>query len=193
MTVAAVVLAGGQSRRMGANKLLVDFHGKPLIAETVSRILQAELDAIFVVTGYEEALVQKALAGLAVTFVHNPAFADGMATSVVRGVKAAERCDAILICLGDMPLIDPQLIMKMKAAANTGRIVVPVHAGEYGNPVLWGRDYFPQLQGLSGDKGARHLIDANRASVLTVDTNAKAAFLDADTPDALSELRRSSA
>ena len=96
------------------------------------------------------------------TFVHNPDFADGLAGSVKAGIAAVpDNADGAMVCLGDMPLIDAQLIDRLIEAFAPDRgnlIVVPVSDGRRGNPVLWSRRFFNELMTLDGDIGARHLI-----------------------------------
>jgi molybdenum cofactor cytidylyltransferase len=194
--VAAIVLAAGLSSRMVAegmgNKLLAELHGRPLIAETVDRIRASKVDEIFVVTGHEAEEVESALAGQDVTIVHNTAFAEGLSTSVRAGVAAAREFDAVFICLGDMPLVSPEDLRRMTAAFSPpdGRILVaPVHGHKLGNPVLWGRDYFGALMALSGDRGARALLESHRQDIIEIPIDHEGVILDADTPEALARIR----
>ena len=186
--VVAVVLAAGQSLRMGTNKLLADVQGRPMIARTVSAIRPA-VDQMIVVTGRDQALVTAALAGQAVSFAHNPTFADGLSTSLKRGLDAVpDDADAVLVALGDMPLVDAEIIGKLVAAFNPAEhrsICVPVYNGQRGNPVLWGRQHFEALKSLTGDKGARVLFDQSADDLVEVAMHDDAVLTDFDTPDAL--------
>jgi molybdenum cofactor cytidylyltransferase len=95
--------------------------------------------------------------------------------------------------LGDMPLVRAEDLARMMAAfsPSDGRtIVVPVHAGKRGNPILWGRMHFPALSALTGDSGARHLLGNNRESVAEIEIDSDRIFVDVDTPDALTALAR---
>jgi molybdenum cofactor cytidylyltransferase len=191
--VAALVLAAGTSSRMGSNKLLADFAGLPMIAQTVSRIAKSSVNEVYVVTGNEADLVAKALQGFDVTLLNNPHFAEGLATSLRAGVAALMHdFDAILVCLGDMPLIDPRDIDRMIAAFNAAAqrsIVVPVHAGKFGNPVLWGAAHFTNLLACEGDRGARGLLEKLADNVVEVLVDNDGVMLDADTPEALAAMR----
>ncbi|MBM3585567.1 MAG: 4-diphosphocytidyl-2C-methyl-D-erythritol kinase [Alphaproteobacteria bacterium] len=193
--VAAIVLAAGQSRRMGpVNKLLVDVDGKPMVAHAVDAALRAGADPIVVVTGHQDQTVRQALGGRAVIFVHNPDHAQGLATSLARGIAALpDDTAAAIVCLGDMPLVTHDIIEKMIFALNPieGRsIVVPVYQGKRGNPVLWDRQFFDAMRGLAGDVGARHLIGKHEDKVVEVACGDDAVLTDFDTPDALARLGR---
>jgi molybdenum cofactor cytidylyltransferase len=190
--VAAVVLAAGTSSRMGSNKLLADLGGQPMIRRTVAAIRQAA-DQTIVVTGRDAAEIAAALDGLPVTFVHNPGFAGGLSTSLRAGIAALPPdTDAAVIALGDMPLVTPEAVRRLIAAYNPAEhrsICVPVFQGGRGNPVLWGRQHFEALQGLSGDRGARGLLDTLTDEVVDVAMPDDAVLKDADTPEALEAIR----
>jgi molybdenum cofactor cytidylyltransferase len=190
--VAAVVLAAGQSSRMGSNKLLADVGGQPMIRRTVAAMRQAA-DVTIVVTGRDQGLIEAALAGLPVTFVHNPDFAAGLSTSLRAGIAAlTPDTDAAVIALGDMPLVTPDAVRKLIAAYSPVEhrsICVPVFKGERGNPVLWGRQHFEALAALTGDKGARVLFDPLSDEIVDVAMADDAVLRDADTPEALESLR----
>jgi len=193
--VAAIVLAAGRSTRMGGpNKLLAELGGVPLVRIVVERLRASKASRVIVVTGHQADKVETALAGLDVSFVHNPAFAEGIASSVKAGIGAIpDDADGAAVCLGDMPLIDAELIDKLIDAFDPDRgalIVVPVADGRRGNPVLWSRRFFSELMTLDGDIGARHLIAKHSEAVAEVPVDGHAAFLDIDTPQALEDARR---
>jgi len=193
--VAALILAAGRSTRMGGpNKLLAELNGKKLVRIVAEQALASKASPVIVVTGHQGDEVAAALSGLDVTFVKNPAFADGLATSVKAGISAVpQTADGALVCLGDMPLIDAKLIDKLVEAFAPDRgslIVMPVAGGRRGNPVLWSRRFFPELMTLDGDIGARHLIAQHAAAVAEVEVDGKSAFTDIDTPDMLADVQR---
>lgn len=190
--VYAIVLAAGKSSRMGANKLLADVNGEPMIRHTVSAVAQGA-DQTLVVTGRDKHEIERALAGLSVSFVHNPDFAEGLSTSLRRGVEAVSlAADAVVIALGDMPLVTPETVRRLIAAYNPVEhrsICVPVYRGERGNPVLWGRQHFAALAGLEGDKGARVLFRTHSEEIVEVEILDESVLMDADTPEALARIR----
>jgi molybdenum cofactor cytidylyltransferase len=146
-----------------------------------------------VVTGHQAPEVEKALAGMKVTFVYNPDYTDGLASSVKAGIAALPKdANGAVMCLGDMPLIDAKLIDRLIEAFAPDRgslIAVPVSDGRRGNPVLWSRRFFPELMALDGDIGARHLIMKHGEAVAEVPVDGQGAFLDIDTPQALADAR----
>jgi molybdenum cofactor cytidylyltransferase len=189
--VAAIVLAAGRSTRMGAgrNKLTTEFNGKPIVRRTVEAALASRAGPVVVVTGHDREPIEATLAGLDVAFAHNPRFADGLSTSLRAGLGALPPdADAAVVLLGDMPLLPAKVIDALIAAfePKEGRaIVVPVHAGRRGNPVLWGRVYFAALAALKGDVGAKHVLAENAEAVAEIDVDTEAIFIDIDTPEAL--------
>jgi molybdenum cofactor cytidylyltransferase len=188
--IAVLILAAGQSRRMGkTNKLLVPVDGKPLLRHTVEAALASRASDTIVVTGHERPAIEAVLEGTAVRTIHNPDYALGLSTSLKAGIKALPPgTDAAIVCLGDMPEIDAELIDRLIDAfepAQGRAIVVPTHSGKRGNPVLWGSAYFPAMAELKGDVGARHLIGQHAEAVVEVPMETGAALLDIDTPEAL--------
>jgi len=191
--ITAIVLAAGKSSRMGSNKLLADLKGKPLLRHSVESLKASSVHNIIVVTGNEPERVQSALAPLDVTLVHNMNFAEGLSTSLKRGLAAVPaETDAVLVCLGDMPLIDAQTIDRLVAAFNVAEhrtICVPTFEGKRGNPVLWGRQHFITIDEIEGDQGARLLLDALSDEVVEVEVKTQAVLIDVDTPQALQDIR----
>jgi molybdenum cofactor cytidylyltransferase len=193
--IAAVILAAGRSTRMGGpNKLLAELDGKPLVRIVTEQVLASKASSVTVVTGYQAAEVERALRGLNVTFVYNPDFPTGIASSVKAGIGVVPKeAGGALICLGDMPLIDTHILDRLIAAFAPERgmlIAVPVSDGSRGNPVLWSRRFFGELMLLDGDVGARHLIARHGEVVAEVVVEGQGSFLDIDTPQALAAIQR---
>jgi molybdenum cofactor cytidylyltransferase len=193
LPVAAVVLAAGQSRRMGpVNKLLADVGGMPMVRQVVTAVAASRARPIVVVTGHEAERVRAALDGLPVSFVDNPDYAEGLSASLRHGLAAVpENAKGALVALGDMPLVDTRQIDRLIAAFDpaAGRaICVPVWHGKRGNPVLWARRFFAEMQAVAGDVGARHLIGEHDDSVHEVEMDSDAVLIDVDSPDALASL-----
>jgi molybdenum cofactor cytidylyltransferase len=190
--VAAIVLAAGLSSRMGQNKLLAEVKGEPLIRRTVEAVRRAHVDPLIVVTGHDADKLKSALAGIEVRFVSNPDYSEGLSTSLRAGLKAVPvEADAALVLLGDMPEISTTLLDHMIAAFSPedGRsICVATSEGKRGNPVLWARRFFPDMEGITGDTGAKHLIALHEPVVCEIEAD-DAVLRDIDTPDALEALR----
>jgi molybdenum cofactor cytidylyltransferase len=192
--VAAILLAAGQSRRMGAvNKLLASVDGKPMVRHAMDTIRASAAHATIVVTGHEPDAVREVLEGDDTIFAHNGLYADGLSTSLGAGLLAVPSdCEAAVVCLGDMPRISPKVIDRLISAYNPveGRaICVPTRNGKRGNPVLFDRQFFSEVLEIGGDVGARHLIGQHEDLVAEVPVDDDAIFLDVDTPEALERLR----
>ncbi|ANK81061.1 MAG: 4-diphosphocytidyl-2C-methyl-D-erythritol kinase [Rhizobiales bacterium NRL2] len=192
--VAAILLAAGQSRRMGAvNKLLATVAGKPLVRHAWDAIAASKASPVIVVTGHEGERVREALGDAPeAIFVENPDYAEGLSTSLNAGLLAApEDCEAVVVCLGDMPRVREGLIDRLISAYNPveGRaICVPTRDGKRGNPVLFDRQFFAEVRDIAGDVGAKHLIGRHEDMVAEVAVDDDAIFLDVDTPEALEKL-----
>jgi molybdenum cofactor cytidylyltransferase len=192
-SIACIILAAGQSRRMGRiNKLLATIDGKPMVRWAAEAALASAAAPVFVVLGHEAAQVRAALADLKVTFVENPDYAQGIAGSVKRGIAALPAgIDGAVVCLGDMPRITARQIDRLIAAYNPveGRaLCIPTWRGKRGNPVLIGKRFFAEMQALTGDVGARPLISQYPELTCEVAMDDDAVLVDIDTPQALEGL-----
>lgn len=185
--ISGILLAAGSSRRFGAaNKLLADVGGLPLVRRAAEALQSSRVDEVVVVTGPEPERIAGALAGLDVRFAHNSAFADGIGGSIATGVSALRPGTAgTIIVQGDMPALTTALIDRMIAAflaAGGERVTFPVLAdGSQRNPVVWPASAFADLSALSGDKGAKALLEARRETAVTVTVADTDIFADIDT------------
>jgi molybdenum cofactor cytidylyltransferase len=192
--VAALLLAAGQSRRMGTlNKLLIGIDGKPMVRHVAEAVQASQARPIIVVTGHQRDKVEAALSGLGIArFVFNPDYAKGLSTSLKQGIAALPKgTEAAVVCLGDMPKVAAGEIDRLIAAFNPveGRaICVPTRRGKRGNPVLLASRLFQELANVSGDIGARDLIAAHPELVAEVEMEGDGILLDIDTPQALARL-----
>jgi molybdenum cofactor cytidylyltransferase len=192
--VAALVLAAGQGTRFGAEpKLLAQLRGKPLVRWVAEAALGSRARPVIVVTGHRAAEVERTLADLAVAIVHNPAYADGLSTSLKTGFRALPpQAEAAVVLLGDMPLVGPSLIERLMAAWREGgrpTALVPVTAGRRSNPVVLSRRLAPEIMALDGDRGAAPLL-RGRSDVVELPIEDAALLHDVDTREALGRLDR---
>ena len=199
-TIGGVILAAGQSRRMGAqNKLLAEIDGVPIIRRTAQAMLDGGLNDLVIVTGHEHRLVAAALDDLPVTCIYNDEYQSGQASSVACGVRHHQNGShaAVLIALGDMPLVRPELIAALLRDHSslpdaTDRITLPVFDGRRGNPVIWGRGFFDELVALTGDAGGSIIFAENKNAVNSLGWPDDSIHLDIDTPEALAPLKKAS-
>jgi len=187
-----LLLAAGRSTRMGGpNKLLADWDGLPLVRRAAEAMVAAPLAGTICVLGHQAGEVRHALDGLDLEFVENPDFAAGLSTSLKAGIAALPREAAgALVCLGDMPAVSAaDLVRMVEAFRETGgtSVVRATHNGKRGNPVLMPRALFASVAAITGDTGARHIIEAGEAAIVDVEIGA-AASLDIDTPQDLQDL-----
>lgn len=187
--VAAIVLAAGRSTRFGAqNKLLASYQGEPMLSHVLARAADAALDPILIVTGHEREQVE-AIAENAGRFVHNPAFAEGLSTSLHAGFQALPpEVDAAFVMLADMPRVKRETLDALLAAAvanPAAEAFVPAYSGHWGNPVLVRRALFPAFLSLHGDQGARKLLQTAGDAVQEVAVDDPGILADFDTPEAL--------
>lgn len=192
--VCALVLAAGRSRRMAPlNKLLVpDARGLPMIARVADNVLASRARPVIVVTGHERERVEEALAGRPLRFAHAEDYAEGLAASLKAGLRAVPpEAEGVLVCLGDMPLVDGPMLDRLIAAFDPeeGRAIVqPTFRGKQGNPMLWSRAFLPEMLALTGDVGARHLAARHGDQLVEVEMADDAVLRDFDTTEALKTL-----
>lgn len=186
----AIVLAAGRSSRMGGrNKLLLPFAGGTVVASVVRALAAAGFPRILAVVGHEGARVAHALEGLPVRIWRSPAYRRGLSASLKAGVRAADPAARwLLLALGDMPEVRAGTFRKLRLAARTQgarAILVPTSGGRRGNPVLFSAHYRPELLRLTGDRGARKLLQRYAHAVVEVHVKDPGIFRDLDRPEDL--------
>ncbi|HEY7232987.1 MAG TPA: NTP transferase domain-containing protein [Gemmatimonadaceae bacterium] len=200
--VAAVLLAAGSARRFdGSQKLLAHVPAgqktEPLVRRSASALLDAGLKRVVVVIGRDADRVRECLDGLDVQFAVNDAYASGMSSSLRTGVSEAIRLwpelETLLIALGDQPLAGMGIVESLLSfvtgpdVSKARPIVAPRFGGELGNPVLFARALVPELLEVSGDHGARGVVERDPSRVEYVHFN-RATPLDVDTVSDLDAL-----
>lgn len=184
--IAAVVLAAGGSSRMGKPKLLLAYHGKPLLLHVVDAATASQVGRTVVVLGYGARDLRRLLFGKPVEILLNRNWPRGLSTSVKCGLAAvSQEAEAVLFLLADQPLVTSEIIDRLIEAFQASRaaIVAPTYQGRRGNPVLYSREMYPALEDLQGDQGGRALLETNREKVLTVKVASAAILRDVDTPE----------
>lgn len=182
----AVILAAGASTRMGAPKQLLELNGKPLLVTAVETALASKAWPVVVVLGANAETIRPALARMPVLVTENAAWPEGMAASIRAGVTTLQQfsrgLDAALIALCDQPAFSAPVIEQLVATQRaTGRSIVAArYAGRNGAPALFLREHFAALVALTGEEGARVLLNADSKRVAAVELPQLA--VDFDTP-----------
>jgi CTP:molybdopterin cytidylyltransferase MocA len=189
-----VILAAGASRRMGSPKQLIELNGKPLIVRAAEAALAAPVWPVVVVVGANSTAIRPVLAHLPVLIVENSAWSEGMASSIREGTGTVRQfsrgIDAAILALCDQPAFSAETVARLlRAQRETGRgIVAARYDGRLGAPALFTREHFVSLASLTGEEGARDLINGDPARVAAVDLPELAH--DLDTPADLNRERQ---
>ncbi len=187
--VSAVVLAAGESKRMGRKKEILPLCGEPMIRGVVTKLLESEkIEEVVVVLGHEADEVGAALAGVAderIELVGNRRHREGMGTSLAHGVSSCSwGSNAFIVVLADAPFFrteDVNALIDSHSAGNV--IVVPVNEGRRGHPVLIDGSFRDELEALGGDMGARHVLERHAERITEIELGDDGFLVDVDTPD----------
>ncbi len=192
--ICAMILAAGESRRMGAPKLLLPLGEKTIIETVVDEILRSKADQTLVVLGAEREKIKSKIANRPVMIVVNPRFQEGMLSSIQVGFDALPRkTEAVVICLGDQPFIPSSVMDKLiEAFQNTRRgIILPVYKKKRGHPSLIDIKYRQEVKKLSPDIGLRALVHDHPQDLLEVKVDTPHILKDIDKPeDYMRELKK---
>ena len=190
MKFVCILLAAGQSVRMGRTKQLLPWGAKTIVEATIQHYLAAGLDHPYVVIGSDAERLRVLLKTAPVHLVFNPHFPEGMGASLRVGVQAVPRdWDALVIGLGDQPTLSAATIQAVLDAyrGDPRPIAVPTYQGRRGHPVVIGRRFATELQRLSGDIGCRKLVAAHPDDVCEVAVDDPGVICDIDTPEEYAE------
>lgn len=183
--ISAVVLAAGLSTRMGRTKLALPVDGRPILARVLEALRHSKVDEVVVVLGADAEAIKKVVSFERERLVVNAKYADGMSSSLRLGLQNVNpRADAALIVLGDLPFLSVATVNKVLNGylEEHAPVVVPVHEGTRGNPVLFARTAFPEVMKVMGDAGAKSVASAYGDRVLEVPIEGDEVLFDVDTP-----------
>jgi molybdenum cofactor cytidylyltransferase len=188
----ALVLAAGQGSRFGGRKLLSPWRGGVLLDGALAVALDSPAQAVMLVTGADAEDVAAAARGLAdrrgqggrLNLVFARRHAEGLSASLRAGLAALPNdASGVLVFLGDMPVIPPDVPVRLAAALAEGAIAAaPVRRGQRGNPVALSRALFAQIEALSGDRGARAVLDGLGKRLVLVEIEDDGVLIDVDRP-----------
>ena len=181
--VSAILLAAGESKRMGELKLLLPFGTSTIIEKSIDNLLSSRVDEVIVVTGYKAEEVIKRIAGKEVRIVVNPHYRQGMSTSITAGLNLIDRkAKAIMIALADQPVIDSRVVNDLieEFCRHSKGIIVPVYQGKRGHPVVFSVKYKKELLKLGGDVGGKEIVAQHPNDVLEVPVESRGISIDID-------------
>ena len=188
MKIAVTILAAGGSTRMGElNKLLLLIDDKPMIYSVCRMVLDAKVNQIILVTGYQNNKVEKAIPKEINKIVYNRNWESGMMSSIYAGMSKLEKdVDGNMIVLGDMPLISTITINKIIGEFNKHNgnyIVYPMYDNRQANPVIFPRKYFSEILNSKGDKGCKKVLKKYPGDAIGIPINSDEVIIDCDTRD----------
>ena len=185
-SIAAIVVAGGLSTRMGDLKQLLPYGPHTIIEQIVSVLLQCPLAEVVVVTGHERQAVETQLASWPVRSVFNPAYQTGeMLSSIQCGLAAlGPENQAALLVLGDQPQLEAELVRQLIETYQTGpgRLIIPSFQMRRGHPIVIDQAYWLEILSLDLDKSLRHVINLHADEIIYLIVETDSILRDMDTP-----------
>lgn len=186
-SIAAIVVAGGLSTRMGALKQLLPYGKHTIIEQIVSVLLHCRLDEVVVVTGHERQAIEAKLADWSVRPVFNSDYQKGeMLSSIQCGLAALDSgYHAAMLVLADQPQLEASVVQQLIEVyqARSGSLVIPSFEMRRGHPIIIDRAHWPEILALASDKSIRDMITlyADEISYVVVETDS--VLRDIDTPE----------
>lgn len=182
--ISAIIMAAGSSERMSGLKQLMPWRQSTVLEQTVDNFLGSTANEVIVVVGYRAEEVRKVLAAKPVRWVINPDYEQGMSASIIVGLSlVGDQTQAVMLALGDQPLINSQTINRLieEFSGCDKGIVIPTYRGRRGHPVIFAMTYNKQLLQLKGDIGGRQIIARHPGDVLEVAVDCEGVCIDIDT------------
>ncbi|MGA9771014.1 MAG: nucleotidyltransferase family protein [Blastocatellia bacterium] len=184
--ISAVLLAAGESRRMGEFKQLLTLDGKTFIERCVDNLLAARVGEVVVVTGYRDEDVRRAVGDRPVRFAHNTDYREGMSSSLKRGVESlSKNARACLIALVDQPQISVDIFNRVIKEYETNQplIVIPTFEGRNGHPIILDLKLKEEILSLDPAEGLRQVVHAHASEIYRVDVAQESVLMDFDLPE----------
>ena len=182
--ISGILLASGASRRIKSTKQLLIFQREYLINYVVNKILESELDELFVILGYHHDEIANVI-DTRPKIVDNPGWKIGKSSSIKIGVKSAQKTsDGVIFFMVDQPFINKEIINTLINVFQDSihNIIAPCVNGHLCNPVLFGKKYYQELMSLSGEQGGKTIINKAK-DVKWVDWKDERLLLDIDTDE----------
>lgn len=193
--IAGLILAAGESSRMGQDKALLTYRGRTFLETIISILREADVSRVAAVLGHHAEEVQRGVKLEYVEVVINPEYHRGQTSSLQAGLRALESADldAVVLCLVDHPLISADTVRALVASfrRSGAPVVIPTFQNQRGHPVLVARALFDELLRLSPDEGANTVIRKYRDATQLVELNDSGILLDVDDPETYRRLLES--
>jgi len=192
--ISGILLAAGESKRMGRTKQVLEFGQSTILEETVKNLLGSKIDELIVVLGHDAERLGRSLSitDERIRFALNERYKEGIGSSISCGVLSANPdTDAFLIALADQPLIKINIINLLieRYLSTRHGIVTLVYRSSRGHPVIISKKYREELLELSGDRGAKDLLERHRDDVEAVQVESPEIVLDIDREEDYLRLR----
>ena len=182
--VAGLILAAGESSRMGRDKALLTYRGRTFLETIIGSLREASVERIALVLGHHAEEIQRAVQLRGVEVVVNAAYRLGQTSSLQAGLRALEapELEAVVLCLVDHPAVSAATVRQLIDSFRTSSspVVIPTHQGQHGHPVVISRALFAELLSLGTDEGADAVIRKHRAATQFVDVGDPGILLDVD-------------
>ncbi len=182
----AIILAAGQSKRMGKLKPLLRFNDQTFLEHIISVLKLSDVDGITVVLGAEAETIKKSVDLSGTSIVINKDYQRGQLSSLTAGIEQTPpETEAILVCLVDNPFITEEVVSKIirKFRETNNPIIVPVFNKRRGHPTLFSRSLFDELLNAPEEQGARYVLYSNEEKILELETSESGILIGIDTPD----------
>ena len=177
--------------------MLLPLADSSVVGHTFKQLVNSGVGEIIVVTGNDSDLIQSEIRNQKSEIgriVHNPDYEKGLTTSIQAGLRAIDNVDAVMICLGDMPLInteDYRFLMDSFTNQNEYSIQVPFYRGQKGNPVIFGQKHFQEILNHNEMNGCSGVVQRNSSSVCRIEVSSDRFIQDIDTPNDYQRLLQS--
>jgi len=193
--IAGLILAAGESSRMGTDKALLTYRGRTFVETILATLREAGVTRLAVVLGHHAGEIQRAVDFTGVDVIVNHDYRQGQTSSLQAGLKALDSSagmsvEAALLCLVDHPAVPAEVVRALIAAFRAARspVVIPTFKGQRGHPVLIGRALFDELLGLSPEAGANSVIRKYLEATQFVEVGDAGILLDVDDPETYGRL-----
>ncbi len=191
--ISAIILAAGESERMGSCKQLLNIGEKTMIERVFETVMCSQVDEIIIVLGYNAEQIQDKLPESGFEVIYNPDFREGMGSSLKTGIgEVGEDAEAVLIVLADQPLLEPEVIDRLieRYEESDDLIVAPAYKGERGHPVLLDISLKKELMNIEGDIGARNILKNRKKDFSKIEVETPSVVMDIDTNKDIEKIER---